>query len=59
MAGFSTEVGDYLRDFSYTPTNKADDSQSERDLIIEVAETILEIVVNPPPNTWLILFKTV
>lgn len=47
MAGLGLKVGDDLRDFRDSPTDQADKPKTEREVISEIAEAILEVLVNP------------
>lgn len=47
MARLGLEVGDDLRDFCNSPANQADESKTEGEIIAEIAEAVLEILLNP------------
>lgn len=58
MAGLSAEVSDDLRDFSDSPAKEADEAENEREVVADVAETVLEILLHPT-HAWLILHHAV
>lgn len=58
MAGLGPEVGDYLRDFSNSPADEADEPEPEREFITNVAEAVTE-VISIPADAWLVLPHTV
>ena len=58
MAGLGLKVGDDLRDFCNSPTNQADKSKTEREIIGEIAEAVFEVLLNPT-NAGLSLCYTI
>lgn len=59
MAGFSSEIGNDLRDFSDTPAKEANQPKTEGDLVAGVAEAVLEVCCNPPHHACLLLLHAV
>ena len=59
MAGFGSEIGDDLRNFSNSPADEADEAETERNLIANVAEAVFEIRVHPPDDACLLLLHAI
>lgn len=47
MARLSSKVGDNLRNFCYSPAYETDEAQGKGDFIFKIAETIIQVTLNP------------
>lgn len=58
MTGLCTEVGNDLRNLCHAPADKANDSKCERDFVVQVTETVVEVSLHPS-HTCLLLLQAV
>lgn len=58
MTGLCTEVGNDLRNLCHAPADKANDSKCERDFVVQVTETVIEVSLHPS-HTCLLLLQAV
>lgn len=47
MAGLGAEVGDDLRDLRHPPAHQAYQPEPKRDLVLEIAQAVLEVLLDP------------
>lgn len=55
MAGLGLEVGDELRDLRHSPAEETDHAQPKRYLAAQVADAIVEVLVDPSDAGLLLL----
>lgn len=61
--GFVVEIGDNLWDFCYSPAKQSRYSQTKRDFIVEVTETVFEPLLDPSYTrfslNWAVVIRNV